>query len=76
MGCEHTLQVRIGGSPGHDVIFDGRKDIGRLVDPSQIDRRAAHGQPVRRSEIVLRVHIPDIPAIHRPRQIGDVGVPE
>src|SRR5664279_2636310 len=68
------LGARIGRLPRHDVIFLGRVDERRQLDPTQIHFLTQLDGAAGFAELVLQVGVLDVPAEHRPRQVGVVAV--
>src|SRR5512137_3121259 len=71
----HQARRSVGGLPRHDVVLARREHVGRHLDPVQVDRLAAARELVRHAQVVLEVHVAQVPGVHRPRQVDAVAVP-
>ena len=65
----------VGGLPGHDVVLARAVDVDGGLDEAEVQLLAAHRQLARLFQLVLQVGVPQVPAVHRARQVGGVAVP-
>ncbi|MOA25475.1 hypothetical protein D3C78_1462000 [compost metagenome] len=65
----------ISALPGHDVVVMGGEDVGRRIDRAQVQLHPAAVQ-FAGFQVVLQIGVAQVPAVHRPRQVGAVVVPE
>src|SRR6185437_13939570 len=69
------LQRPVSGAPGDDVVFARREHEKRQLDRAEIDRHAAIGERAGLAQLVGKIRVAQVVAVHRTRQVGAVGVP-
>ena len=81
-GAEHEggvaaeeLAHQVGAGPGHDVVFAGSHQVGRDIDLAEINLDAEHLELARDAQVVLEVHVAQVPGDEGAGDVGAVGVP-
>ena len=65
----------VGRAPGHDVVLARGEHEDRQLHLAQVHRHAAVHQRAGLAQPVLEVGVAQVVAVHRPGQVGAVGVP-
>ncbi len=82
-GTEHELRLAaqqprrtVGRAPRDDVVVLRRQHVAGHVDLAQVlGRRRSQVQPIRHAQVILEVHVSQVPGIHRSGQVGAVAIP-
>src|SRR5471032_1381710 len=69
------LRRAIRAFPRHDVVLQRGEHIARHVDAPQVHWRATYREMRRLAQVVLEVHVAQVPGVHRPGQVGAVRIP-
>ena len=75
LGAAQQRRAAVGAGPGRDMVLPRGQEVGRHVDPPEVDGVAQQGQAAGFAQQVLLIHLAQVEAVHTRRHPGAVAVP-